>query len=83
MVTAGGQRGEDQTEVADTVAVRMGGRGTALVAVQQAVGRKEDGDMMLVVADRAVALMVAARREAADRVVGSGYSSCAMHSSRC
>ncbi len=72
MGTAGGQKGEDQAEVAGTVAVRMGGRGTVLVAVQMAVGRKQDEDTVVAAADRVVAQTVVGRREAADRVVGSG-----------
>ena len=81
-MTAGQQRGEDQAEVAGTMVVRTGGKGTVLVAVQKAAAHKEDEDRV-VVADRVVAQTVAARREAAYRVVGSGYSSCVMHSSRC
>ncbi len=83
MGTAGGQWGKGQAEVAGTVAVRMGGRGTVLAAVQLAVGCKEDEDRMVVVADKAVAQTVAACREAVDREVGSGHSSYVMHSSRC
>jgi len=65
MRTAGEQRGKGQAEVASTVVVRMGGRGTVLVAVQVAVGRKEAEDRM-VVADRVVAQTVVGRKGAED-----------------
>ncbi len=89
-MTAEWQRGEDHTAAVDTVEVRMKVGGTVLVAVQMAVGRKQDEDRMVVVADRAAAQTVVDRKEdgdtvvgAADRVVGSGHSSFVMHSSRC